>query len=52
MNTSAAIADRCSDEPTAGELAPRTLDILHEYASGSLVSARKTPPPHQLAAVP
>jgi len=33
---------RCSDEPAAGGLAPRTLDVLHEYASGPLGSARRS----------
>jgi hypothetical protein len=31
---------RCSDEPPARRLAPRTLTVLHEYASGSQGSAR------------
>jgi hypothetical protein len=31
---------RCSDEPPASGLAPRTLTVLYEYASGSQGSAR------------
>jgi hypothetical protein len=39
MNTSAASPIRCYDEPLAGGLAPRTLTVLHEYASGPYGSA-------------
>ena len=31
---------RCYDEPTASGLAPRTLTVLHEYASGPQGSTR------------
>jgi len=40
MSASAAIAIRCYDEPSAGGLAPRTLNVLDEYASGPYRSAR------------
>ena len=33
---------RCYDEPSAGGLAPRTLTVLHEYASGPQGSARRS----------
>jgi len=39
MNASATIADPLYDEPTVGGLAPRTVNVLHEYASGSHGSA-------------
>ncbi|ALA59654.1 hypothetical protein NITMOv2_3259 [Nitrospira moscoviensis] len=32
---------RCCDEPSAGGLAFRALDVLHEYASGPQGSARQ-----------
>jgi hypothetical protein len=40
MNPSAAIADPRCDKPAAGGFALRPFDVLHEYASGFLVSAR------------
>jgi len=42
MNTSAAIADPLLRQPSAGGLAPRTLTVLHEYASGPHGSARRS----------
>jgi len=33
---------RCCDKPAAGGLALRTFDVLHEYASGPLDSARRS----------
>ena len=42
MNTSAAIADPLYDKPSAGGLAPRTLTVLHEYASGPQGSVRRS----------
>jgi hypothetical protein len=33
---------RCSDKPTADGLAPRTFDVLHEYASGPPGSTRQS----------
>jgi ferredoxin len=33
---------RCSDEPSAGGLAPRIFDVLHEYASGPSGSAHRS----------
>jgi hypothetical protein len=33
---------RCCDEPSAGGLAPQTLHVLHEYASGPQGSARRS----------
>src|SRR2546422_10581135 len=42
MNISAAIADPLHDRPSAGGLAPRTLTVLHEYASGPHGSARRS----------
>ncbi len=35
MNASAAIADRYCDEPSAGRLSPRSLDILFQVCLGS-----------------
>ena len=40
MSASAAIADPRYDEPSASGLAPQTLNVLHEYASGHHGSAR------------
>jgi len=40
MSTSAAIADSLLRR--AGGLAPRTLNVLHEYASGPPGSARRS----------
>jgi hypothetical protein len=34
---------RCYDEPSASGLAPQTLTVLHEYASGPHGSARRSP---------
>jgi len=42
LNTSAAIADPLLRQPSAGGLAPRTLTVLHEYASGPHGSARRS----------
>ncbi|MBI5315103.1 MAG: hypothetical protein HZB34_03960 [Nitrospirae bacterium] len=42
MNTSAAIADPLHDKPSVGGLALRTLNVLHEYASGPQGSARRS----------
>jgi len=42
MNTSAAIADPLLHKPAAGGLAPRTFDVLHEYASGPPGSMRRS----------
>ena len=36
---------RCCDEPSAGRLAVRPLNVLHEYALGSHGSARKSHTP-------
>jgi len=33
---------RCYDELSAGGLAPQTLSVLHEYASGPQSSARRS----------
>jgi len=33
---------RCYDEPSVGGLAPRTLNVLHEYASDPRGSARRS----------
>jgi len=33
---------RCCNEPSAGGLAPRTLTVLHEYASGTPGSAHRS----------
>jgi len=33
---------RCCDKPLGGGLAPRSLDVLHEYASGPQASARRS----------
>ena len=33
---------RCYDKPSAGGLAPPSLDVLHEYASGPHGSARRS----------
>jgi hypothetical protein len=32
----------CSDKPAADGLAPRTFDVLHEYALGLLGSTRRS----------
>jgi len=42
MNASAAIADPLLRQPSVGGLAPRTLDVLQEYASGPHGSARQS----------
>jgi len=36
------IHERCCDKPTGGGLAPRSLEVLHEYASEPLGSARRS----------
>ncbi|MDH5641196.1 MAG: hypothetical protein OEY28_07870, partial [Nitrospira sp.] len=33
---------RCCDKPWGGGLVPRSLDVLHEYASGPQASARRS----------
>ena len=33
---------RCCDKPSGGGLAPRSFDVLHEYASGPQGSARRS----------
>jgi len=42
MTASAAIADPLLRQAFGGGLAPRTLNVLHEYASGPQDSARRS----------
>jgi len=42
MSASAAIAYPLCDKPSACGLAPRTLNVLHEYTSGPHGSARRS----------
>ena len=43
MSASAAIVGPLYDEPSAGGLAPRTLNVMHEYVSDPHGSARRSP---------